>query len=525
MKASRQVLAQALLDRTEDRRQAIWGSLDPVRRAALGQVFTPAPVADFLAELLELPQRGTFTVLDPGAGIGSLSASVVARAVRERPGLNLELVCFELDRKLIPHLEQTLLDCQTVAAQAGLSVSTHIRTDDFVSWASAVAAGDAARDTPPLSACVMNPPYRKINNGDSERRAVERIGLRVTNLYPAFLALAAAVLEPGGQLSAITPRSFANGTYFKPFRNYFLALMTLDRLHVYERRGEVFADADVLQENIVFRATRGGRRETVLLSLSRGRGRGALELREVPYADVVRPGDPEAFVRIPVEGADARVAAQIAALPATLADLGVQVSTGRVVDFRAKEHLRMNPDEQTVPLIYPGHVRGFGLIWPEGAPKKPKALVRGQATEALLLPNETYVLVKRFTSKEERRRVVAALSSPDQLPGERVAFENHLNVYHADGRGLDPSLATGLVLFLNSSPIDAYVRQFSGHTQINAGDLRQLRYPSASELHALGDETADAWPASQSEIDALVARHVTAFDLTRAGAEDLREVA
>ncbi len=507
------MLAEALIERTERRRQLVWGALDPKRRGALGQVFTPSSVADFLASFLDLPAHGQFTVLDPGAGMGSLTVSVVAKAMRERPGLHLHLVSFEMDDTLISHLEETMDDCRVSAAQMGVHVTTEVYSANFLTWASMVASGDAARGVPPLNGCVMNPPYRKINSGDAERRAVERLGLRVTNLYTAFLALAAAVLEPGGQLSTITPRSFANGTYFKPFREYFLSLMSLDRLHVYESRGTVFGDSDVLQENVVFRATRGGPRKRVVLSMSSGRGDNEMEIRPVLYQDVVRPNDPESFIRIPVDEADTFIAERIAALPCLLPELGIQVSTGRVVDFRAREHLRKRPEEGTVPLIYPGHLRQSRVAWPAENGKKPNALAGNDKTASLLLPNETYVLVKRFTAKEERRRVVAALSTPDDLPGEAVAFENHLNVYHANNRGLPRAMALGLLTFLNSTLVDAYVRQFSGHTQINAGDLRHLRYPSAHELEAIGDEIASSpIRTSQVDVDRIVARHVAAFD-------------
>ena len=40
-------------------------------------------------------------------------------------------------------------------------------------------------------------------------------------------------------------------------------------------------------------------------------------------------------------------------LHATLASLGVTVSTGRVVDFRLKNALRWKPEHGTVPLLYP----------------------------------------------------------------------------------------------------------------------------------------------------------------------------
>ena len=502
--------AQALIDRTEERRRAISDQLDPKHRGRLGQFFTPAPVADFLADLLDLPDEGQVTLLDPGAGIGSLSAAVVARVVSERPQLELRVVAFEVDDALEDAAGETLADCERVAAAAGVSVVTELRTVDFIAWASAELAGGVFSRGERFSACVMNPPYRKINTASTDRLALERVGIRASNLYAAFLALGAELLEPAGQLSAITPRSFANGPYFRPFREYFLDRVSIDRLHVYEKRGRVFSDADVLQENVVLKASRQDQTDTIDLSTSAGYDDPPAH-RLTAASSVLHPGDPHRFVHIPVDEDDTIVAEQIANLPSTLADLDISVSTGRVVDFRARDHLVDDPDVGTVPLIYPTHLRGGFIEWPQLDGRKPNALEAVDATQALLLPAGNYVLVKRFTAKEEPRRVVAGVARPADLPGEDWAFENHLNVYHWQNEGISADTALGLSLYLNSTTVDTYVRQFSGHTQINATDLRLLRYPSRETLDALGAAAASDWPATQSSVDALVAAHVDGF--------------
>jgi adenine-specific DNA-methyltransferase len=214
------------------------------------------------------------------------------------------------------------------------------------------------------------------------------------------------------------------------------------------------------------------------------------------------------FLRIPTDERITRIAEQMETLPATLCDLDIAVSTERVVDFRAKDSLQQDPQTDTVPLIYPGHLRDGQVNWPIPGFKKPNTLHRSAPTDALVLPNETYVLVKRFSAKEEWRRVVAAVSQSEHLPGPEVAFENHLNVYHRGNRGIPLLLALGLSAYLNCTLVDDYVRSFSGHTQINATDLRQLRYPSVEHLVRLGGElAARRWP-TQEELDVLVAEYV-----------------
>lgn len=501
--------ATGLIERTEMRRQAVSEALDDRHRSRLGQFFTPCAVADFLASLLALPERGRFVVLDPGAGVGSLTAAVVARVLRERPDVELHVVAFEIDASLRPHLRATLVDCERTAADVGCAVTTELRAHDFVSWAVTRLSELARGPAEAFSACVMNPPYRKIGARSTERHALERLGLRVTNLYPAFVALAASLLDTNGQLSAITPRSFANGPYFEDFRRYMLDRVALERIHVFERRGDVFGDTRVLQENVVFLARRSASPSTVTLSVSAGY-EDQPQIREVDARRVVRPDDPHLFIRIPVNEGATVVAERIVNLPANLADLDVSVSTGRVVDFRVREHLMHDPDpELAVPLIYPSHLRGGGVVWPLLGGKKPNALERHARTVPLMLPAETYVLVKRFTAKEERRRVVASVFGPDDVDSGDVAFENHLNVFHRDGRGLPPSLAIGLAAYLNCGTVDAYVRQFSGHTQINATDLRLLRYPTKEQLAEIGRAILDAGGTATADVAGLVE---SAFD-------------
>ncbi|MDX6738151.1 Eco57I restriction-modification methylase domain-containing protein [Actinocorallia sp. A-T 12471] len=502
-------VAGRLVDRTEARRQQSSAGLDPDRRASLGQYFTPSQVADFIAALANLPELGCIRVLDPGAGAGSLSASIVARLIKERPHASVTLVACELDESLHPVLADTLRDCRESAAKAGVKVETVLQPGSFIDWA----AGGSLLDTAPepFDLVVTNPPYKKLRKNASERSVVASHASDVSNLYTAFLAMSVNLLKPGGQLVAITPRSFANGPYFRSFRQFLLDRMHLDRLHVFESRSTVFGDADVLQENVIFSATRTASIERGPLTISTSAGYDDVpRVRTAPYTEVVHPSDPEQFIHISGDDGDRETAAMLARLPAQLVDLGLKVSTGRVVDFRAKEHLRMDPEPGTVPLIYPLHMRGGRIIWPVPGARKPNAIVSTEATSKLMFPSGNYAVVKRMSSKEEPRRVVASVFESEDYPGMEIGFENHVNVFHANGVGMPVDLARGLCLWLNSTVLDGFIRRFNGHTQINATDLRNLRYPSVAELTALGSSLGGgSWP-DQEKIDNLVLQHVSA---------------
>lgn len=500
-----------LLGSVDERRRTVSEKLEPSERARLGQFFTPAPVVVFIASLPTLPKSGCVRILDPGAGIGSLSAAMVARIVSERPDLDIAITAFEIDQVLLPELRRTLSDCRKVAKAAGCSMSSRVLGKDFLEWAATVAsAGSVKDDRERFDVVIMNPPYRKVNVTASERLALQRLDVEITNLYVAFLATSVALLGEGGQIAAITPRSFTNGPYFHSFRRYFLDRMYFDRIHIYESRAKAFSEDAVLQENLIFGAHRrhaGELDPVATISISPGPNDPPTS-RQVRHSEIVEPTDPDRFVHIATNDADAALGQLLVTMPTRLADLGIEVSTGRVVDFRATEYLRFAAETDAVALIYPGHLRNGGIDWPGNLQKKPSWIAERPTTTSLMLPSETYVLVKRFSAKEERRRVAASVFAPSDVPSSVVAFENHLNVYHVKGQGLPPEIARGLAAWLNSTVIDRFVRCFNGHTQINATDLRRLPYPSMEELQRLGAAIGATSAGDQRKIDALVSDHV-----------------
>ncbi|MBX6389364.1 MAG: Eco57I restriction-modification methylase domain-containing protein, partial [Frankia sp.] len=459
-----------------------------------------------------LPTDGVLRVLDPGAGIGMLTAALVCRVLREQQGIGLDLTAVEIDPTLHAPLRRTLDDCQRVAHEHGLVLTYRIIGEDFVRWAASrlmPAPGLLDDDTGPaeFDIVIQNPPYSKLGRSAAARKALLGIDIDVPNIYAAFMALGARLLVDGGQLVSITPRSFANGAYFLRFRQQLFAMLGIDRLMVFEERGALFSDLAVLQENLVMAGTRGRRSDKVIVSSVRWNGDSSFE-RPVAADEVVSPADPNAFLHIPTDADDDSVADLVSALPASLQDLGLSVSTGRVVDFRAKWALRDMPGEGTVPLIYPGHLERGRVRWPLPGYKKPNALAVDTVTSRLLLPAGFYVLVKRLTAKEETRRIVAAVFRPKDVPCDSVGFENHLNVFHHNGHGLDEVTATGLALWLNSTVVDLHFRRFSGHTQVNATDLRSLRYPDLGQLRRLGSSlNSEGWP-DQDRIDSLVETHI-----------------
>lgn len=482
--------------------------LDLERRSKMGQYFTPARVAKFMASLFS-DSLSDIRLLDAGAGVGTLTAAFVGDIFqRERRPGNISVKAYEVEPLLNSYLQSTLTKCQQICQDNEVAFSGDVLAEDFIQagvamlrrWLFPVERFSFNR-------AILNPPYRKMRRDSRHRQLLSSLGIEASNLYTAFLAIAIELLEPTGELVAITPRSFCNGPYFKQFRKLFLKSMTLRRIHVFESRTATFQSDDVLQENIIFHAIKGAPRTKVLISSSHGPALTDLTLHTVDYEQVIKSNDPESMIHIIASKMDQFVLDRIGVFQNSLEELRMAVSTGRVVAFRAKEFLRDNPNPDTAPLIYPNHFENGLISWPRNNGKKPNALIVTASTESMLLPAGNYVLVKRFSAKEEPRRIMAAICDPDHVPAPQIGFENHLNVYHRKNAGLPIEIAKGLAVFLNSTLVDSYFRQFSGHTQVNATDLRTLPYPNRQFLETLGAMVTDQFP-SQREIDRLLEKEI-----------------
>ena len=477
------------LDIADSVRRELAPHIAQEHKADLGQFLTPASVASFMAALFPPSDVQTCRLLDAGAGVGSLSCAFIDRWVTGGFGFEaVDVTAYEIDDSLQGHLARHL-SCYS-------HVTPHIITGDYIELATANGLHDRG-----YTHVILNPPYKKINSKSAQRLALRSVGIETVNLYSAFVALAVGEMAQGGQLVAIIPRSFCNGPYYRPFRDFILEHTAIRHIHLFASRKTAFRDDKVLQENIILCLERGGKQGAVTVSTSTDDSFSDLMTQEHPFAHIVFPDDQERFIHVPTTAAPSSV--KIAsAVQYSLADIGVQVSTGPVVDFRLKAHLREMPEEGSVPLIYPSHLQQNGAVWPIAGLKKPNAIMCNAATEKWLYPNGFYCVVRRFSSKEEKRRVVASVIDPATFGAyEVLGYENHLNLYHEDKHGLPAELARGLMVFLNSTAVDDYFRSFSGHTQVNATDLRLLKYPSRDALIELGKWAALQRTLTQELID------------------------
>lgn len=388
-----------------------------------GLFLTPVAAADFMAQRIAAPGP-KLRILDPAAGAGVLCcAAVEALASRARKPHAIELVAYEVDQELIASL-RAVLDylANWCRDDHRVAVIVRIEATDFI-MANAEALqpcllSPSRPESGRFDAVIANSPYFKIGKADPRAAAVACVVHGQPNIYALFMAVGAALLRERGDFVFITPRSFASGPYFRRFQTVFFDMIRPTSVHVFGSRRDAFRRHAVLQENVVLSGIRQDRwhaRTGASLAISSSVGIDDIDescRREVRTCAVLDLASADRVLRIPVGDEDDDALALVDSWPTSLADLGLNISTGPVVPFRAAKLVAREDDvpESHVPLLWMNHVCAMQATWPLEQ-RKPEYIQR-TGTNMLLVPNRNYVLLRRFSAKEDRRRLTAAPGSP-----------------------------------------------------------------------------------------------------------------
>jgi adenine-specific DNA-methyltransferase len=232
---------RSLLSIPDTLRAHFFASADPRHQKDMGQFLTPPHVADLMAAKFNI-RSSDIRLLDAGAGLGILSGAFVRRQLQKKmPPKRIDVTAYELDPALIEGIEETYEACRIACQRVGVHFSATIHNADFIVEASEMLRNDLFSKCPQVfDAAIVNPPYGKLSTASEWYRLLHAVDAETTNLYTAFLSLIIRMLRPHGELVAITPRSFCNGPYFKPFRRRLLKDMSLSSIHVFQSRTSAF---------------------------------------------------------------------------------------------------------------------------------------------------------------------------------------------------------------------------------------------------------------------------------------------
>lgn len=483
----------------------------PKYRKKRGQFFTPEETSHFMVrQSVDLDKKETIKILDPGAGIGIFESALCEYFLSTRKTQKVLFDLYENDENIIYLLNHNMNLCKASMARAGLEMSYTIHEQDFILSNSPVFTNELKDFNPAKDGydiVICNPPYYKLNKGSPQAIVMQSILSGQPNIYTLFMALSARLLKEGGQITVLTPRSYCSGVYFRNFRNWFFKNVSPVKIHVFESRKKVFKKYNVNQEMIILTAIKSLEiPETVTISTSNSEPhRDDLMVRKVDYSKII-VGNDDITVRIPTSELDESIATQIDKFGSRLNDLGLRISTGPVVPFRSKDYLLSNMSKKCkfAPLIWMQNIVNSKVEWPIQKNGKPIAVRDVQGSEKILIPNGNYVLIKRFSSKEGKRRINAGILLENYLASEHIGVENHVNyICRADGK-LTENEAYGITALLNSKLYNRYFQMTNGSTQVNATDISNIPLPSLETIRSIGDSIRKEKENSETKNEKII---------------------
>ncbi len=470
-------------------------------RKKYGQFFTSMETARFMANLYEKPMEKSYvTVLDAGAGSGILSCAFLEWAEQMDCITEIELTCYENDQNVLGLLEENLEYCRKNSKK---KVTYHIRTENYITSQYLDFNGMIGGNPDPVKYdyVIGNPPYMKISKNAPEATAMSEVCYGAPNLYFLFASMGLFNMKENGEMVYIIPRSWTSGAYFRRFRQYFLTFGKLEHIHLFVSRDKVFDKEEVLQETIIIkvRKTAISPAQVKITSSKSNKDFDEITSLVVPYGLVVSGED--FYVYLVTDDEEVAVLERLHRFHQTLPDIGVKMKTGLTVDFRNWDILRDEEEDGAIPLFYSQHIDHGKVQFP--IRKEREYVVTDQ--RGLTQDNKNYLFVKRFTAKEEPRRLQCGIYLAKNYPQyAKISTQNKINFIDGLSGEMSECLVYGLYVLFNSTLYDEYYRILNGSTQVNSTEINSMPVPDVECIQEMGRKLMKTKDLSEKNCDLIL---------------------
>lgn len=473
-----------------------------------GQFFTPTAISKLMASYSNSSKKN-IKILDPGCGTAILSCSLVEQYVQNNNTVvKIELTAYETDSEITGVTCKVLDYLKLWLQERSITFTYNLLENDFILENSTALKSNYEGEL--FDVIISNPPYFKLSKNDERVLAVQELVSGQPNIYSLFMGIASKLLKQSGELIFITPRSFASGNYFRAFREVFFNTVQIEKIHLFNSRKDTFSRDKVLQETVILKARKKklNPKDEVIVSSSSGlRDILEPELKSFLSEDIIDLNTKEKIVHLPTNDKEALILELVSSWENVLIDYQIQISTGPVVSFRAKDFVENTYQNGTVflaPLFWLHNVDKMILEWPKQLKDKGQYIRIQDNSKSLLIPNKNYILLRRFSTKDDKSRLIAAPYFCNYYNSDYIGVENKVNYIYRKNGHLDRDETTGICALLNSALFDIYFQIFNGNVNVSATELRQMKFPSLKAIKEIGNEIILSNDFSMENVNKIV---------------------
>lgn len=453
----------------------------------LGRLFTKKDTARLMASMLDIPENKTaFTVLDPGAGTGILSAAAVEEICKRAPSAKqIFLTCFENNEEFIPMLEDNLERIRKKCRHDyDVKLYVTVYNENYIVDSKnhyTVTFFDTVPDK--YDIIIANPPTEFCEKDSEEALAAG--GVTQVKISAAFLfaRMAQRHLEEDGQLVIMLPTTYASASQLTLLRSEMAKELAVTGIHLFIGKRKNMKRAVPLKKSFIISYRKAERPELINITTSTDNGKETVALPPLAYNFVVDPEN--GMLTLPKSVEDTNIVRYISDFPETLTSLGLKMSTGLVIDSKCEGLLFTDPIKGAFPLIRPSAIKNGQINFPQ--PIKHQYIA--PVNPSLVQKNKNMIMIKRIPAKSDERFVNSAIYMASQLPSYKyISTHNKLNFIDTKDKNgeICARLAFGLFALLNSTIYDRYISIVSKSKQINSKEMRSLPLPPRNIIENIG---------------------------------------